>query len=196
MSDRVKRSTDTCDCGLPFALLTDIEGRAEDALDGTTISVHPNVLHRVMEPLPVGEWQVVQERERLRVLVVDPGSDVLLENVRRELEASLRSAGVAPPQIMLELASTSARTTMITAPSHQWSAHRLRHMRKCSATLARNWMSRRKRRSTQRPGANTARPTISPGGGDYTLRSRVLAGTPPRRDVAFRYERATQARTD
>jgi hypothetical protein len=69
-----------------------------------------------MEPLRVREWQVVQERDRLRVLVVEPGADIALDNVRRELETSLRSAGVAPPQIVLELAASVTRTPLGKAP--------------------------------------------------------------------------------
>lgn len=30
------------------------------------ISVHPNVFHRVLEPLPARQWQVVQEATRRR----------------------------------------------------------------------------------------------------------------------------------
>lgn len=121
MSDRVALGAESCDCGLPFALLSSIEGRAEDILQlptplGSTISVHPNVFHRVLEPLPAREWQVVQEPERLRVLVVEPHADLALESVRREVEASLRAAGVAPPPIAVELASAVTRTTLGKAP--------------------------------------------------------------------------------
>lgn len=121
MSDRVAPSTDPCDCGLPFALLANVEGRAEDILQlpskqGATISVHPNVFHRVMEPLPVREWQVVQEHDRLRVLVVEPRSDLVMVIVQRDLEASLRSAGVAPPPITIELAAGVTRTPLGKAP--------------------------------------------------------------------------------
>ena len=121
MSDRVARSTETCECGLPFPLLSTIEGRAEDvlqlpALGGGNVSVHPNVFHRVLEPLPAREWQVVQEPERLRVLVVEPRADVVLEEVRREVEASLRGAGVAPTKIDIELANAVTRTALGKAP--------------------------------------------------------------------------------
>ncbi|HEU0030044.1 MAG TPA: hypothetical protein VFQ53_05390 [Kofleriaceae bacterium] len=121
MSDRVARSTATCDCGLPFALLSTIEGRAEDILQlpaaaGDTVSVHPNVFHRVLEPLPAHEWQVVQERDRLRVLVVEPRGDVVLDDIRRDLAASLRTAGVAPTTIDIERADAVTRTPLGKAP--------------------------------------------------------------------------------
>lgn len=121
MSDRVSRSTDVCDCGLPFRLLENIEGRAEDILQlpatsGGSISVHPNVFHRVMEPLAVREWQIVQEDKRLRVVLVEPRSDVVPDDVRRAVEQSLRSAGVAPPPLAVELASSVTRTPLGKAP--------------------------------------------------------------------------------
>lgn len=121
MSDRVALSSDTCDCGLPFALLANIEGRAEDILQlpsisGGSISVHPNVFHRVMEPLPVREWQVVQEPDRLRVLVVDPRPDVNLDEVRQNIDASLRSAAVVVPLVVVEIATAITRTPLGKAP--------------------------------------------------------------------------------
>lgn len=121
MSDRVTASIEPCDCGLPFALLDNIEGRAEDILQlpgvsGGTVSVHPNVFHRVMEPLPVREWQVVQEADALRVLLVDPRSDVILAEVRQALETSLRSAGAVSPSLVVEVAAAVTRTPLGKAP--------------------------------------------------------------------------------
>lgn len=121
MSDRVARSLERCDCGLPFPLLSSIEGRAEDilqlpALVGGMISVHPNVFHRVLEPLPAREWQVVQEAERLRVLVVDPRSDVDLDRVRAEIAQSIAAAGARAPEIVVERADAVTRTALGKAP--------------------------------------------------------------------------------
>jgi phenylacetate-coenzyme A ligase PaaK-like adenylate-forming protein len=120
MSDRVARNTETCDCGLPFALLSNIEGRAEDILQlpsaaGGSISVHPNVFHRVMESLPVREWQIIQEADRLRVLIVEPRTDVVLDEVRRNVETSLREAGATVP-VCVELATAVTRTPLGKAP--------------------------------------------------------------------------------
>jgi phenylacetate-CoA ligase len=121
MSDRVARSAERCDCGLPFALLSTIEGRAEDILQlpaqrGGTISVHPNVFHRVLERLPVRQWQVVQEAAGLRVLVVDPQPEVALDAVQRAIESSLRAGGVEPPPIRIERAAAVTRTALGKAP--------------------------------------------------------------------------------
>ena len=73
MSDYVTLSAERCDCGLPFGLLSGIEGRAEDSLvlhakTGADVQIHPNVFHRLLEPLHVTEWQVIQEVDELRIL--------------------------------------------------------------------------------------------------------------------------------
>jgi len=121
MSDRVALSDQRCDCGLPFALLSTIEGRAEDILQlpakrGGTISVHPNVFHRVLEPVPVREWQVIHEPTRLRVLVVEPREDVVFDTIARDVRASLEAAGVASPPIEMERVQAVTRTPLGKAP--------------------------------------------------------------------------------
>lgn len=121
MSDRVALSSDICPCGLPFALLSTIEGRAEDILQlpaagGGMISVHPNVFHRVLEPAPVREWQVIQEADRLRVLLVGPSPAIAPADVVRSIDQALRSARVEPPPISVEIADAVTRTPLGKAP--------------------------------------------------------------------------------
>jgi phenylacetate-coenzyme A ligase PaaK-like adenylate-forming protein len=121
LTDRVARSLQTCDCGLPFGLLATIEGRAEDiltlpSLAGGTISVHPNVFHRVMEPLPVRQWQVVQSHDGLRVLLVAPGTELRTIDVRHAIEESLRHAGAMTPPLTVELVTEVTRTALGKAP--------------------------------------------------------------------------------
>lgn len=77
MSDSVRLSSAVCRCGRPFPLLDAIQGRREDVLTlpargGGTVSIHPNVFHDVLDRVPAGEWQVVQEGDRLRLLVAGP----------------------------------------------------------------------------------------------------------------------------
>ena len=121
MSDRIARDPGTCSCGLPFGLLSVIEGRAEDilqlpALGGGTVAVHPNVFHRVLEPVPAREWQVIQEAERLRVLVVGAPRDLAPDGLDRTLDQALRAAGAAPPRIDVEFAEAVTRTPLGKAP--------------------------------------------------------------------------------
>ena len=51
-----------------------IQGRAEDVLrlpaaSGGQIAVQPIVFHRVMDAVPAGGWQMVQEPEGMTVLL-------------------------------------------------------------------------------------------------------------------------------
>lgn len=121
MSDRVARATDGCDCGLPFELLSTIDGRAEDMIElpkvgGGTISVHPNVFHRVLEPLPLREWQVVQEAGRLHVLLGSPRATISTEDVARAIAHDLDVLGAKPPRIDVEIVDAVTRTALGKAP--------------------------------------------------------------------------------
>ncbi|MGH2690270.1 MAG: phenylacetate--CoA ligase family protein [Actinomycetota bacterium] len=80
LSDSVATTDEPCDCGLPFGVLAGIEGRSEDVLRLPSgegyVDVHPNLFHRVLEAERVKEWQVIQERDRLRVLLAQPDPSV------------------------------------------------------------------------------------------------------------------------
>jgi putative adenylate-forming enzyme len=115
MSDRVGRSTETCECGLPFELLSTIEGRAEDVLE-LGVSVHPNVFHHVLEPMPVREWQVIQEPERLRVLLGAPNGPVATDQLARTIANELARIGATPPRIDVEIVDAVTRTALGKAP--------------------------------------------------------------------------------
>jgi phenylacetate-CoA ligase len=123
MSDSVKLAEQPyCPCGRPFALIEDIQGRAEDvlrfpAVSGGEISVQPIVLHRVMDAVPSGGWQIVQEpNERLTVLIkgVGEGSadDALVEALREELTAQ----GVIAPRVEVRRVEAIPRTALGKAP--------------------------------------------------------------------------------
>jgi phenylacetate-CoA ligase len=96
-----------CPCGRPFALIEGIQGRVEEALSfparsGGQVTVQPAVVHGVMDGVPAGGWQLVQEPERLAVLLADvPDSfdeDGLADRLRREL----RSRGALPPRVQVQ----------------------------------------------------------------------------------------------
>jgi len=77
MSDRISLSPSPCDCGRTFGLVDAIQGRAEDLLTlpgaaGGTVTIHPNVFHLVLEPLPIRQWQVQQTLDGLTIRIV-PG---------------------------------------------------------------------------------------------------------------------------
>ena len=88
----------------PFALIEGVQGRVEDVLrflaasGEQQVTVQPALFHRVMDAVPAGGWQVVQESERLTVLLrgVRKGyeDDVLADSLRRELAAQ---GALVPP---------------------------------------------------------------------------------------------------
>jgi phenylacetate-CoA ligase len=123
MSDRVSRASERCDCGLPFDLLSTIEGRAEDVLHLGTVEIHPNVFHRVLETVPVREWQVVQEAKRLRVLLAAPHGPLDTAAVARAVTGELIAAGATAPPVDVEVVNAVTRTALGKAPLVQALKH-------------------------------------------------------------------------
>src|SRR6266850_2259977 len=62
-----------CGCGRPFRMIESIEGRVEDVLffparaSDTTVAIHPNLFHAILETVPATGWQVVHETRGLTV---------------------------------------------------------------------------------------------------------------------------------
>lgn len=97
LSDTVRLlSGPACPCGRTFARLDAIQGRREDVLhlpaaNGATAAIHPLVFHDVLDRVPAGEWQIVQDGADLRLLVASPGpsfdGSATVAAIRRETEA-------------------------------------------------------------------------------------------------------------
>ena len=121
MSDCVSLATGACECGMPFGLIKSIEGRTEDSLSlrsprGAEVVVHPNVFHRLLEPLPVEEWQVVQEPGQLRILLGRPSRAIDCERLAREISDELVAAGADAPPVRIEVVQAVMRTSLGKAP--------------------------------------------------------------------------------
>ena len=115
LADRVQLRDGACPCGRPFALLSAIEGRTDDALvfaavQGGTVRIHPFVLHDAMESISVRAWQIVGERGRLRVLLAQPAGDFHTDSVQARLSAALTEHGALPPPITFEFVDSIPRT--------------------------------------------------------------------------------------
>jgi len=108
VSDRVSLSSRAhCLCGRPFALLEGIEGRAPEVLHfparaGGEVAVHPLVLYRVMETVPVSGWQVVQERDGLQVLLSGGQEEPSEETLTNALQQALARQGAKVPPIRIQ----------------------------------------------------------------------------------------------
>lgn len=121
VSDRVRLAAAACPCGRPFALLDGIDGRAEEilslpALDGGEITVHPNLFHRLLDAAPVSGWQVIQEADRLRLLVSGLAAPEGAARLAATVERALAEQGVRVPPVVVERVPAVARTASGKAP--------------------------------------------------------------------------------
>src|SRR5829696_3566560 len=109
-----------CPCGRPYALITGIQGREQEALtfataNGRSRTVQPLVFHHVMDRVTASGWQIKQHRGDLEVLVAQPRDldpDVLAASVREALAAQ----GIRPPDIQIRDVATIPRTALGKAP--------------------------------------------------------------------------------
>lgn len=104
LSDSVVPTDRRCLCGRTLGLIAGIEGRREDVVDlptahGGTIAVHPNVFHDVLDRVPAGEWQIVQEPGGIRLLVARPGADFRGADVSVAIARALEAAGARAPDV-------------------------------------------------------------------------------------------------
>jgi phenylacetate-CoA ligase len=117
LADVITIEPEPCPCGRALQRMRAVEGRTEDALAlpgraGDPVTVLPAQFSVVTRDREVGEFQVVQEGPRLRILVVPRPS------ASRELEARLGAAvadrlnelGVAHPQVVVERREALARS--------------------------------------------------------------------------------------
>ena len=101
MSDTISLSASRCECGRQLGLVESVDGRSEDVLvlpaaHGATVSIHPNVFHGVLEPLPVKQWQLEQTAEGLALRLVPGEASVAPDTVVAALERALLGAGARP----------------------------------------------------------------------------------------------------
>jgi phenylacetate-coenzyme A ligase PaaK-like adenylate-forming protein len=116
ISDSVVPSDRACLCGRPFRLIDSVAGRREDvmhlpAATGTgQVAIHPNVIHDVLDRLAVGEWQVVQEPGRIRLLVARPAASFDGADVVDRMRDAMTEAGALPPPIEWAAVETIPRS--------------------------------------------------------------------------------------
>ncbi len=108
LSDSICRSVQqTCTCGRPFLLLKGIQGRSSDLLSfstssGEQVKVDPHLLSQIMDRLSVHEWQIVQMREGLRIILRGEQGKMHDEALRQILQEALLSQGVRVPSLWIE----------------------------------------------------------------------------------------------
>jgi phenylacetate-CoA ligase len=102
ISDMVRPAALQCECGRPFRVIDRIEGRQQDVLHFGSTAVHPNVFHRVLETVPAAGWQVIQERDELRVCLLGLREGYPVESLQDSIHRLLRESGAEPPPIRVE----------------------------------------------------------------------------------------------
>lgn len=100
LSDTVLTSGRLCTCGRTLALIEGVEGRQEEVLHlaadrGASVAIHPNVFHDVLDRVAAGEWQIVEDGGRLRLLVARPAADFDGQAVTASIGRALRAAGAS-----------------------------------------------------------------------------------------------------
>jgi putative adenylate-forming enzyme len=100
---------------LPFALLVGIEGRQEEVLHFGGVAVHPNVFHGALERLPVAGWQVIDEGDRLRVLLVG-SARIDAAGTAATVQQALEAVGVHGTRVTVDLVDAIPRTELGKAP--------------------------------------------------------------------------------
>jgi phenylacetate-coenzyme A ligase PaaK-like adenylate-forming protein len=121
MSDRLSPSAATCPCGRTFGLVGGVDGRMEDLLTmpragGGTISIHPNVFHGVLEPLPIKQWQVQQTASGIDVGIVRGESPVDTDAVAAAISRGLVTAGAASVSVRAQLVERVVQTALGKTP--------------------------------------------------------------------------------
>lgn len=121
ISDSVRLAGRRCPCGLPFALIKGIQGRMEDVLRlpaaaGGEVPVNPIVFDQVMDRLPAGEWQVVQDGEGLNILLSGAPQDFSDEGLVEELSRALAAEGAIVPPVRVRHVPAIPRSATGKAP--------------------------------------------------------------------------------
>jgi putative adenylate-forming enzyme len=121
LSDSVRLSARKCPCGRPFGLISAIQGRVEDILrfpaaHGGEVSINPVIFDQVLDRVPAGEWQVVQETDSLDILLAGAAEGFSDEGLVNELSRALKSEGALVPRIRIRRVSAIPRSATGKAP--------------------------------------------------------------------------------
>jgi phenylacetate-coenzyme A ligase PaaK-like adenylate-forming protein len=107
VSDSV-RLAPTLDSSMPaFRLIDRVQGRVQEALSFPagafgSVNVQPLVFTRIMDTLPVGGWQVVQEADGLRVLLSGVHGTVQEERLIHTVQQALLEQGAIVPRVQVQ----------------------------------------------------------------------------------------------
>src|SRR5215203_6794980 len=122
MSDSLQLASGShdCSCGRPYALISGIQGRQQEALtfagaDGQSRTVQPVVFHHVMDSVNAAGWQIRQDGNRLEVLVAEP-RDLNADGLAAAIRSALTAQEIQPPEIAVREVAAIPRTALGKAP--------------------------------------------------------------------------------
>lgn len=125
LSDSVRLATQPSELGWPFARIDGIQGRTEDilrlpAVSGGEVAVHPITFHHVLDSLPVSGWQVVQEKDGLRILLSGALNGANDTQIVDAITRNLTAQNVLAPRISVQHVNgipknTTGKTPLIKA---------------------------------------------------------------------------------
>ncbi|MFN7994277.1 MAG: AMP-binding protein [Bryobacteraceae bacterium] len=120
ITDRIRLSGRECECGRPFRVVEQIEGRVEETLyfDGRhgKVPLHPNAFHAVLEGVRCTGWQVVQEDEGLIVKLTGVRETAVCETVQEAMGRMLADLGAQVENIWVRLVPELQRGASGKAP--------------------------------------------------------------------------------
>ena len=121
VSDSVRLAAEPSSLHLPFVRIDGIQGRTEDilrvpAVSGGELAVHPITFHHVLDSLPVSGWQVVQEKDGLRVLLSGARNGAQDTLIVDAIARNLTAQNVLIPQISVQHVDVIAKNATGKAP--------------------------------------------------------------------------------
>lgn len=123
LSDRVTISKDRCGCGLPYRVLQEIGGRAEDTLRHSTGEpLHVEALRSVVESAPITTWRARTDGRTVHVTVVPMGRPFDPTGLTDGLRDRLRELGRRDFDVVVHVAASLERTPTGKAPTLDASA--------------------------------------------------------------------------
>jgi phenylacetate-CoA ligase len=90
--------------------------RIQRRAGGGSLSVHPNVFHGVLEPLPIKQLQVQQSAEEIVVSIVPGGTPVDPSKIAAAISRALRVAGAASIPVRAQLVDKVTQTALGKTP--------------------------------------------------------------------------------
>lgn len=121
LSDSVRLAAGECPCGRPHSLLDGIQGRVEDVIylpgaAGSEVAVRPNLFHRILDTVPAGGWQVVQDAGGIKVLLSNVRDSFSAAELAEALRQALAAQGAAVPPVTVERVPAIPRSAGGKAP--------------------------------------------------------------------------------